>query len=212
MRQADFTQQQVSVEEYQRLAALHGPFADAVRELVDATIRTLADDDQIRDAQAAIEAVTATLRAHQLPGAYGIGMRVGGRGAPWGNPVIGLRNPIAPPLQITTEPNGLRWAEFHLGAAYEGPPGHVHGGVSALILDHLLGEAASGDLKKPAFTGTITLRYVRATPLGDLRAEAWIERVDGAKTYARGHILRDGEPTVAADGVFITPAWARDAR
>ena len=50
-------------------------------------------------------------------------------------------------------------------AGYEGPPGHVHGGVSAMVLDHVLGEAAS-DGKNPRLTGTISLRYGRATRLG----------------------------------------------
>ena len=84
--------------------------------------------------------------------------------------------------------NGDVWADFHLGAAYEGPPGLVHGGVSALVLDQVLGEAA-GAGGKPGMTGTLTLRYRQGTPLGDLRAEGWIDRVDGIKTYAKAHIL-----------------------
>jgi acyl-coenzyme A thioesterase PaaI-like protein len=79
------------------------------------------------------------------------------------------------------------------------------------VLDQILGEVASDGLTKPLFTGTITLKYLRGTPLGALRAEAWIDRVDGVKTYARGE-LRDAEGvTVQADGVFIMPAWAREA-
>jgi hypothetical protein len=49
------------------------------------------------------------------------------------------------------------------------------------------------------------LRYLRGTPLGLLRARAHVDRIDGAKTFAVGHIA-DGEgPTVTAEGVFITP-------
>jgi acyl-coenzyme A thioesterase PaaI-like protein len=61
------------------------------------------------------------------------------------------------------------------------------------------------------FTGTITLRYLRGTPLGPLRAEAFIERTEGIKTYARGYLSDADGRTVEADGVFIRPAWARDA-
>ena len=105
---------------------------------------------------------------------------VGGRPLVWSNAVIGLRNPIAPPLTIHHEGDGTRcWSEFTLNGAYEGPPGLVHGGVCALILDHVLGEAASEGLTKPLFTGTITVRYVRGTPLGRLRAEAAVERTEG---------------------------------
>ena len=99
-------------------------------------------------------------------------------------------------------------ADFHLGAAYEGPPGHVHGGVSAMILDHVLGEAASVD-RQPRFTGTITMRYVRPTRLGELRTEAIRLRTDGVKTYCTGHLADADGVTVEAEGVFITPRWLR---
>ena len=81
----------------------------------------------------------------------------------------------------------------------------------ALVLDQLLGEAASDGLTKPMFTGTITLRYLRGTPLGPLRAEASIERTDGVKTFASGHLSDAEGKTVEAEGIFIKPAWARDA-
>jgi hypothetical protein len=76
-------------------------------------------------------------------------------------------------------------------------------------LDHVLGETAS-DPARPALTGTITLRYVRATRLGALHAEATIERTDGVKTFAVGHIADDEGATVEAEGVFIVPKWARE--
>lgn len=205
-----FIHEATSDEEYERQRAYFGPFTDAVRDLLDATIRTEVGEDAIRQAQAAIEAVTATLRTQQIDGAYGVRLSTDGRSRSWGNPVIGLRNPIAPPLVITRDADDRCLAEFELGAAYEGPPGHVHGGMSALVLDHILGEAASGGLTKPNFTGTISCRYVRATPLGRLRAEAYIDRVEGVKTYARGFIADADGICVEADGVFITPAWARE--
>ncbi|WP_372440935.1 PaaI family thioesterase [Mycolicibacterium mengxianglii] len=205
-----FINETTSDEEYDRQRAYFGPFTDAVRDLLDATIRTEVDEQTIRTAQATIEAVTATLRSRQIDGAYGVRVTEAGRSRSWGNPVVGLRNPIAPPLIITRDADDRCVAEFELGAAYEGPPGHVHGGMSALVLDHILGEAASGGMTKPNFTGTISCRYVRATPLGPLRAEAYIDRVDGVKTFARGFIADAEGPTVEAEGVFITPAWARE--
>jgi hypothetical protein len=48
-------------------------------------------------------------------------------------------------------------------------------------------------------------------PLAQLRAEAWVERAQGHKTYARGFLADADGPTVEAEGVFIMPAWARDA-
>jgi acyl-coenzyme A thioesterase PaaI-like protein len=87
----------------------------------------------------------------------------------------------------------------------------VHGGICALVLDQMLGEAPSQGLKKPLFTGTITLKYLRGTPLGLLRGEAYVERTEGIKTFARGELSDADGVTVEAEGVFIQPAWARDA-
>ena len=206
-----YVQEDISEEELQRQRDLYGPFTDAVRELVDATIRTLVDEDEVRRAQAEIEAITARLRKDQLPGGYGVRFGGVGRGRPWGNTVVGLRNPVAPPLVIEHDPsaNGDVWSDFHLGAAYEGPPGLVHGGVSAMILDQLLGEAA-GAGGKPGMTGRLTLAYRRATPLGDLRGEAWIDRSSGYKTWAKGRILDPEGVCVEAEGLFILPRWARE--
>lgn len=198
--------------EVERQKALYGPLAQSVRELLDATIRTTVADDEIRAARGEIEAITARLRASQIEGSYGVRYGASGRGRPWGNTVVGVRNAAAPPLVIERDPsaNGDVWSDFHLGAAYEGPPGLVHGGVCALLLDQILGEAA-GSGGKPGMTGTLTLVYRQGTPLGDLRAEGWIDRVDGIKTWAKGHLIGPQGVTVEAEGVFILPRWAREA-
>ena len=57
-------------------------------------------------------------------------------------------------------------ADVVLGAAYEGPPGLVHGGVAAMLLDHLMGETASAGHSRVTLTGTLTMRYRRGTPSG----------------------------------------------
>ncbi|BBY47451.1 thioesterase [Mycolicibacterium arabiense] len=203
----EFTVQNLNGEEVERLRGVFGPFTDSVRELIDATIRTEVDADVVATAKAEIDAITARLRSAQLDGPFGVRLSEGGQ-MPWGNPVIGLRNPIAPPLVMRRSADGGIHADFHLGAAYEGPPGHVHGGVSALILDHVLGEAASS-AQNPRLTGTISMRYLRTTPLGDLHTEARIVRTEGVKTFAVGHIADADGVTVEAEGVFITPKWAR---
>ncbi|WP_407686537.1 PaaI family thioesterase [Mycobacterium sp. HUMS_1102779] len=205
----DATFEVLSATEADRVTALYAPLADAVRELVDATIHTEADEDVVVGARSAIEAVTASLRQRTRPA--GVSYRVDGRALPLGNAAVGVCNPIAPPVVVHHEGGGRCWSEFVLGSAYEGPPGLAHGGVSALVLDHMLGEAASEGLSKPRFTGTITVKYVRGTPLGALRCEAWIDRREGVKVFARGTISDGAGVTVEAEGVFIEPAWARDS-
>ena len=202
----------MSTDEHDRLAALYGPLTDDVRELIELALRTDADPDSIDAARTAIRAANDVLRSTQRDESQLVRYSVGGRPVVWGNAVIGLRNAIAPPLTIHHDDDGTRcWSEFTLNSAYEGPPGLVHGGVCALVLDHVLGEAASAGLTKPLFTGTLTVRFVRGTPLGRLRADAAVERTEGVKSFVSGH-LSDGEGiTVEAEGIFITPAWARDA-
>jgi acyl-coenzyme A thioesterase PaaI-like protein len=196
-------------EDVEGMRALYQPLAESVRALIDATIRTEVDAAEVTAVRAEIDAATERLRARQIDGAFGVRYTTGGDRMAWGNPVVGIRNPTAPPLVIERDENGVAFSDFEMGAAYEGPPGHVHGGISALVLDHLLGEAAS-DGETPRFTGTITMRYLRTTRLGRLRAEARIDRTEGVKTYVVGHLADEQGVTVQAEGVFITPRWARD--
>ncbi|CAM3687437.1 PaaI family thioesterase [Mycobacterium frederiksbergense] len=202
---------EISADEHDRQQALHGPLAAAVRRLVAAGITTGADSETIRRAQVTLDAVADTLEQQRHDGPRTMLHADTGRPITWADPVIGLRNAIAPPLLIEHTESGRCWAEFELGAPYEGPPGRVHGGICALVLDHILGEVASEGLRKPRFTGTLTLRYVRGTPLGPLRAEAWVDRTEGIKAFARGQILDAEGVTVEAEGIFIMPAWAREA-
>jgi hypothetical protein len=189
--------------DYRQLESLYGPLAESIRRLVDVSIRTEADPMTVAAVRDKIDGAVRELGASAHPGTFGVQLTPEGQTIAWGNAVVGLRNPVAPPLVLHHEPDGLVWSEFVLGAPYEGPPEHVHGGVSALILDHVLG-ATAHRAGRPAYTGTLTLRYRRRTALGrQLRAQAHIERTEGVKTFAVGHLADDEGVTVEAEGVFI---------
>jgi acyl-coenzyme A thioesterase PaaI-like protein len=206
----DFGFEVISEDEYQRQRALYGPLTESLRRLIEAALHTEADERTVGDANGKIEALTELLGSERRT-VTTLRHESTGRPLAWANPAVGLRNAIAPPMVIHHEDDGRCWSEFSLTGAYEGPPGWVHGGICALVLDHLLGEAASDRLTKPKFTGTISLRYLRGTPLGPLRAEAAVEREEGVKTFAKGYLIDADGVTVEAEGVFIRPAWARDA-
>ncbi len=200
----------MSPEEAAEHDAVFGALTRSVRELVEAQLLTEVDHDVARGVTAEVEALTARLRKQASDGPLGIEVGDDGRTRAHGNAVIGLRNPVAPPLHVERSPDGKAWSSFRLGPQYEGPPGLVHGGVSALLLDQLCGEAAAAG-GAPGMTGRLTLTYRRPTPLGDLSAEAWIDHVEGWKTTVRGCIKdADGNPTVEAEGLFILPRWARE--
>lgn len=195
----------------EREAATWQPLTDAARELVDLCVSSDVDEDEVRAAQADVEAAVARLRKVRRTRTLGEEHLTGGRRRPWGNPVIGLRNPIAPPLHVRSDPSGRSESDFHCGAAYEGPPGLVHGGVVSLVLDQVLGHAV-GAAGRPGMTGTLTIVYRRGTPLGDLRAEAWVDREEGIKTWARAQLVGPEGVTAEAEGVFILPRAIRERR
>lgn len=197
-------------DEIEAERATYAPIADATRRLADLSIRTRVSPEDAASAREHLEAAIALLDKDADAEPYGVRYSSSGVTRAWGNAVVGVRNPIAPPLTLIGDEDGV-FAEFELSAAYEGPPNLVHGGVSAMILDQLLGEAAAA-AGKPGMTGTLTVRYRRATPLGALRGEARVDRVDGIKTYAVGHIADAEGVCVEAEGVFILPRWARADR
>ena len=184
--------------------ALYESLTGSVRRLVDATIRSRADLDTIVAAKAKIDAAADELSLSLMPGSFGVQQAVDGQSRACGNAVIGLRNALAPPLLVHHESDGRVWADVTLGAAYEGPAGHVHGGICALLLDHVLG-ATAHQPGRPAVTGTLTLRYEAGTRLGPVHAEAHIDRVEGVKTFAVGHLATSDGVTVRAEGVFFHP-------
>ena len=201
----------MTADELEQERVVLGGLAQSVRELAEASLRTTAPADVATEVREELDRLTARLREEQIPGAFGVSLTSDGVVRGHGNAVVGMRNPVAVPLDMSRSDDGRAWASFHLNALYEGPPGTVHGGVVALVLDQVLGEAAASG-GSPGMTGTLALRYEKNTPLGDVSAEAWIDRVEGVKTIVKGELRdADGETTVRAEGVFILPRWAREA-
>lgn len=198
-RASQMTEKNAHVQE-----ALYQSLTDSVRRLVDFTIRSQCDAVTIGSAQAKIDAAADELSRVLTPGSFGVQHEISGASLAWGNAVIGLRNALAPPLDVHHDDDGTVWAETTLGAAYEGPAGHVHGGICALLLDHVLGATAHKP-GQPAVTGTLTIRYEKGTALGPVRIAARIDRIERMKTFAVGHIATIDGITVQAEGVFITP-------
>ena len=203
-------------EETERLAERAGALAASVRDLVDAVIRSEVDTDELDSVRGEVEALTKRLRVRELPGSFGETHGMAGPLRVWGNSVIGLRNAIAPPMVNEWHADGGVVGHATLGAAYEGPPGRAHGGVAALLLDQVMGEAAHA-AERPGFTAYLNLNYRNPTPLGRIRAEAKAEpAVVGQehKTIVRGTLFAvgdDGTETVCveAEGMFVLP---RDMR
>ena len=204
LREEDLTPEQIAEQ-----AAVYGPFTQRIRNLVDAALHTEVDLDVVREVDQELEKIVGRLEERRAEESFGLRFDENGVTRAWGNAVIGLRNAVAPPLDVNREPDGTVWAEFSLGGAYEGPPGLVHGGVLSMLLDHVLG-MVSGSSGKPRMTAWMKVDYHRPTPLGPLRVEAEVEHVEGYKTRSVARILCAGEVTADAEGLFVLPRWLRD--
>ena len=132
------------------------------------------------------------------------------RHSPWS----GTGNVLAPPLEMwfvdgeVDGPEGRRTdGAVVFDTAYEGPPGHAHGGCVAGVFDELLGRSQL----RAGFTGTLTLTYRRPTPLRQRIALcAWVDRSEGRKRWVRGTARLDGALLVEAEGLFIAPREGAD--
>lgn len=119
------------------------------------------------------------------------------------SPLIGGSNPLAPPIQMHSEDMRVH-GEVVFGSAYEGPPGKVHGGYVAAAFDEVLGYAQSLT-GSPGMTGTLTTIYRVPTPLHTpLRFEAWVERVEGRKIFARCTLHAGDTLCAESEGIFIS--------
>jgi hypothetical protein len=118
------------------------------------------------------------------------------------SPMIGLFSPLAPPIHCERHDGGVRGHGL-LGAAYEGPPGCVHGGIIAGLFDELLG-VANIVAGVGAMTGTLTVVYRSPTPL---YTELWLAAhrvgVDGRKVRTVGTLHAGDRLCAEAEGVFI---------
>lgn len=195
--------------------------SDAIRRLMDAAV--LFDYEPagkdgvglIDQVAGAVDDLTTRLRAHQrstMPWPAEDSMQRGNR--PF-SPVIGLANPLSPPLVVEPDPEGVQiGARAVVGSAtlrpiHEGPPGAIHGGWVATLLDQILGHAnaVSGC---GGMTVDLQVRYRRRTPYGvPLRLLARTDSVDGRRVKASGEIVADGVVTAEAEGLFLRPSEDR---
>ncbi len=123
------------------------------------------------------------------------------------SPVIGLSNPLAPPIRLDADPENQRaFGYANFGSPYEGPPGCLHGGWVAASFDEVLGfvNSLTGH---PGMTARLTVNYRKPTPLyTDLRFEAFIDRVEGRKTFTHCHLFADDVLTAEGEGLFVSVA------
>ena len=178
----------------------------AVRRLMDAAVLTAADEEELAIAAKEIEAIAARLEDAGLRETMQTrdveSMRRGER--PY-SPVIGEANPIAPPMTVRMLADSTVVGECTMRSIHEGPPGAVHGGWVATLLDQLLGHATAAS-NNPGFTAELTVRYRKPTPYNvPLTLRARTDDVDGRRVRASAEIVVDDVVTAEAKALFLKP-------
>lgn len=184
------------------------PLPESVRALIDASIRTPADAETVAAARAEIDAVTARLRSRQLDGAFGVQFTSDGDQMPWGNPVVGIRNPVAPPLVIHRDetaacPPISTWARPTRVRRVTSTAGWPHG-YSITCWGR---PPATGARRDSPARSSCAICAPRASA-GCTRRRRW-RGSRGSRHFVVGHFADEDGVTVG-EGVFITPRWARE--
>ncbi|OXM59816.1 PaaI family thioesterase [Amycolatopsis vastitatis] len=174
-----------------------------IRELIEASVCVRDDEADLAAAARRVEAVTAALRAAGGANPLLLAALEGGGHLSINNPLEGPGNPLAPPLSwVDVGPDSV-CAEVLLGAAHEGPPGRVHGGWVAAVLDHVLGRATAA-AGFPGMTASLTVDYHQGTPYAvPLTAEGWLVRRDGRKLHAAGTLKAGDVVCASATAILV---------
>ncbi len=182
--------------------------AAAMRLVIERLVPSNAPEDEMRLAAEGLEryadALTAHPRLRRVSGAPE-SANAGDVGAFFDqSPLIGLANPLAPPIRIEKSGDSTAEGTVTFGSAYEGPPGCVHGGFIAAAFDEVLGfvQSLGGS---PGMTGTLSVKYLRPTPLRvELVFEATLLRIEGRKIFTEGRVRAGDLVTAEATALFIS--------
>jgi len=199
--------------ELDRRRAAVAELGHQLRALVEAAVSTEVETAHLERGATQVRALTEVLlgrvRERHVPSGVD-DLRAGVR---MYNPVSGVGSPLAPPLRLEMA-GGSASGECALGLAYEGPPSYGHGGVSALLIDQVLGGAAAAS-GNPGMTVELNVRYRRPVPLREqLLLRGSTVEVSGRWVRATGSIAAAEEPEralVEAEATFakLNPEQAR---
>jgi acyl-coenzyme A thioesterase PaaI-like protein len=181
--------------------------AAAMRQVIERLVTTEAPEEELRIAADRLEVYAQRLETQPrqfITWGHPEASTAGTTGSFFDlSPFIGQANPLAPPIALWVDGDVVR-GRVNFGWAYQGPPGHLHGGFIAALFDETLGltQSLTG---RPGMTGTLTVRYRKPTPLGvELRIEGTVQRVDGRKIFTEARLYAGDTLTAEAEGIFIS--------
>ncbi|MEX5717585.1 PaaI family thioesterase [Geodermatophilus maliterrae] len=194
------------------LMAAVADLGEALRGLVDASVRTTVPAAELHEVAAVVRAARERLAVSTRPATRlpvlddpVVFRRVY-------NPVSGVGSALAPPVLFRSATadgvDGAVIARTSFGLAYEGPPGFLHGGMSGLVMDQALGAAAIR-AGLWGMTARLELDYRRPVPLDTpVLLRARVTEHAGRKAVVTGTIApasAPDTPLVEARGLFVLP-------
>ena len=127
--------------------------------------------------------------------------------------VCGTQNPQSMGLTWYLNDNNTIHAEMVFTLTHQGPPGHVHGGASAAVLDEAMG-AAVWRAGYSVVAVNLEINYKQPLPLGqNIVIEAQVTEVHPRKILATSEMrLPDGSIAVTGRGIYVqAPHLFQDA-
>jgi uncharacterized protein (TIGR00369 family) len=123
----------------------------------------------------------------------------------------GENNPIGLHLRFMLAEDGTVVCDHTVPDTFEGPPGYVHGGMIATLLDETMSKAVRAH-GLVAMTRHMSVDYLRPVPsAAPIRMEGMLVRSEGRKHWVEARI-RDASDTVLAHakGLFVEVQPSRE--
>ncbi len=116
----------------------------------------------------------------------------------------GPANPSGLNLEFLLAGDGTVICLVTIPASFEGPPGYVHGGIIATLLDEAMSKSVRA-LGRTALTRQMEIEYLRPVHSGTpIRVEGRLLRSEGRKHWTEGRILSSkGHLLAEGKGLFI---------
>lgn len=116
----------------------------------------------------------------------------------------GRANPVGLHLEFFLAEDGATVSFAAVPNTYEGPPGYLHGGIIATLMDEAMSKAvrARGLI---AMTRKLDVDYLRPVPSGSrIRVEGRVVRDEGRKHWTEARVLDvNGVALAESKGLFI---------
>jgi hypothetical protein len=187
--------------------------AVSVRALADAAVETAVDPAIVRDVAATVRDLTARLAAAVNDDPFSdlrtdpVDDTVPSKLMPI-NPIIGDCNAGRPDVQVRYE-GGEVHGRANLSKRFTGPPGFVHGGITAMLADQIVAVTPGAAGLRGGITKSLAIRYRRAVPINEEVALWGVCTPDGDDMAARFTIT--SRDVVAVEGTAVIVPYQRMA-